>query len=202
MRNPSRVQRTLNMLYSVPFILQNNLRAEDHDPNLDDDPHITRIFVDMECSVYTVPVEKALMCLDANDSEVKEEEMELPSHMNGRERVTAPLVDDPRVKRMSTYLSCGMDDSDIALERALMNLDLGDDLESSDSEAEQEEEIELLLHRNGGLGSRVPAPMLERSEEQGVSTLTKERATLACGAGLLQHSWLEDSASLSSFSTK
>lgn len=68
-----------------------------------------------------------------------------------------------------------MDDSDIALEKAVMNLDLGDDQESSDSEVEREEEIEPSSHMNGGLGSRVPAPVSERSEERAVSALTKER---------------------------
>ena len=72
-----------------------------------------------------------------------------------------------------------MDDSDIALEKAVMNLDIGDDQESSDSEVEREEEIEPSSHMNGGgLGSRVPAaPVLaERSEERAVSAqLTKER---------------------------
>lgn len=72
-----------------------------------------------------------------------------------------------------------MDDSDIALEKAVMNLDLGDDQESSDSEVEREEEIEPSPHMNGGsLGSRVPPPVsAERSEERGVvnAQLTKER---------------------------
>ena len=71
-----------------------------------------------------------------------------------------------------------MDDSDIALEKAVMNLDIfGDDQESSDSEVEREEEIEPPVH----MGSRVPAPVsaVERSEERGggvvSAQLTKER---------------------------
>ena len=76
-----------------------------------------------------------------------------------------------------------MDDSDIALEKAVMNLDIfGDDQESSDSEVEREEEIEPPVHMNGGgMGSRVPAPVsaVERSEERGggvvSAQLTKER---------------------------
>ena len=63
-----------------------------------------------------------------------------------------------------------MDDSDIALEKAVMNLDLGDDQESSDSEVEREEEIEPSSHINGG--GRVTAPVPERSEG---SSLTRER---------------------------
>ncbi len=73
-----------------------------------------------------------------------------------------------------------MDDSDIALEKAVMNLNLGDEEESSDSEVEREEEIEPPSHMNGGgMGTRVPAPVsaAERSEERGVvsTQLTKER---------------------------
>lgn len=76
-----------------------------------------------------------------------------------------------------------MDDSDIALEKAVMNLDIfGDDQESSDSEVEREEEIEPSVHMNGGgMGSRVPAPVsaAERNEERGggvvSAQLTKER---------------------------
>ena len=56
---------------------------------------------------------------------------------------------DAHVKRMPKYsvykippFASGMDESDIALEQAVMNLDLGDNQESSDSEVEWEEEIE------------------------------------------------------------
>ena len=59
------------------------------------------------------------------------------------------------------------DDSDIALEEAIMNLD-----ESSDSEVELEEEIELLLHIN--VGGKVTTFMSGRSEERVVSSLTSE----------------------------
>lgn len=73
-----------------------------------------------------------------------------------------------------------MDDSDIALEKAVMNLDLGDDQESSDSEVEREEELEPQQHMNGGpTGGRMSAPVPDKraalSEERVVHSLTRER---------------------------
>ena len=159
------------MLYNVSFTLQNNIRAEDCHQILDGDwPHVRRTFVDMECSVYSVPAKKA--CLDDRESNESEVEWTDPlTHMSDRGSRVTPTV------------AGGMDDSDIALEKALMILDLGDDDESSDSEVEQEVDVPKRLS--------LPSTSYMANPAYGVR-----------GAGSLQHSGSEDSASLSSFSTE
>lgn len=80
-------------------------------------------------------------------------------------------------ERKTTYST--MDDSDIALEKAVMNLDLGDDQESSDSEVEQQEEmIEPQHPMNGGGGGRVSADRTQScagEERPQAVMLTRER---------------------------
>ena len=66
-----------------------------------------------------------------------------------------------------------MDDSDIALEKAVQNLDLGEDQESSDSEIEQQEELIEPPHMNSGGRVAVTSDRTQ-SEERG-SLLTRER---------------------------
>ncbi len=93
--------------------------------------------------------------------------------------------DDPHVKRISIDLEYSVsrspvgnsaisstvaDDLDIVLGKSVINLDLENDQESSNSEMEWEEEIEPSSHVNGG--GRVTAPVPERSEG---SSLTRER---------------------------
>lgn len=65
-----------------------------------------------------------------------------------------------------------MDDSDIALEKAVQNLDLGDDPESSDSEVEREEEV-LEQHINNSLAADRSGQTYLGEERSGA--LTRER---------------------------
>ena len=69
-----------------------------------------------------------------------------------------------------------MDDSDIALEKAVQNLDLGDDPESSDSEVEREEEV-LDQHINGTLAAAASDRNVQSCGlgEERAGALTRER---------------------------